>query len=1007
LPPSARFGKFVRVSKLGAGGMGEVWKAWDADLSRWVALKFMRIPDPDELARFRREAQMAGRLAHPNIAAVYEFGETAGTPWIAMEYIPGQTLKTFPRNDRKLLVRLVRDAARAVQHANEEGIVHRDLKPENLMVVERKKTSTGRFTAGGHRLYVMDFGLARPTEGASDLSASGLVVGTPHYMAPEQARGERAGAPADVWSLGATLYELLTDRKPFSGSNVLEVLKSAQESEPKAPRRVDPTIDADLETITLKCLEKEAGRRYPSAQGLADDLGRWLEGDPILARRHSVLYRLKKRVLKNRALSGAVGAAVLIAAGAAVVLTVSAMQRSTERRHEAGARKDVVDSAELCRRALDNVKEGKALLRVRTAKREQWEERFAKALEQATAAVEKFPRLAGAHDTLGEVKEAQGRWAEAIAALDRALELDPTLENAWYRRGLCGLELYEEIMGSPETLRTPEVSESLRRRAEPYKERVILDLRKYSELRRKTAETDFEARYSRAAFAYAEGRHDEAEKICDELLSEIGSNERVWLLKARVQMSRKGWDGIAAIATLDRVISDVMPNSLQAFLARGRAKLQKDDFDGALLDYSAAVGLNPNHALPFRHRAAAKSNRGDFTGALEDDNKAIEIGPESADLFRSRAHTRMNLKEYRGALEDCSKALGFEPTNHEALVLRGSVRERMNDLEGAAEDYALIIRLYPEDCTGLFLLAKVKAKRGDFEGAVREYTRMLELDPKLGSIYGERGSVKLMLGDLKGTIEDCTEAIKLNPGNPESYAIRGLARSRSGDREGATRDIEKFAELAPTGKPTPHGWYYRGIVRFARGDFAGAIEDCTRAVALDPHHAEAFYVRACARAGLATPDHAGAIEDLSRAIEVRPRLLEAYLQRGFFRAQLENPDWAGALQDYTKALEIAPKDWPMRKQLEDSLRMVEGKVHRYVDVTERVLAEVKDNKVSIVASNANFGDPAPGVVKKLRIDYLEGGEPRSKTVQENETLVIVAGDGKPLIVKKAVYGALP
>ncbi len=169
-PPDARFGRFVRVRRLGSGGMGEVWQAWDTELARWVAVKFLRVSgDESELARFQREARVAARLSHPNIAAVYDVGEDRGRHWIAMQLVAGRTLHAFPRKDLRLTVRLIRDAARAVDHAHRDGIIHRDLKPENIMLEDGG--------AAGPRVYVMDFGLARPAEGATVLSSTGTVVG--------------------------------------------------------------------------------------------------------------------------------------------------------------------------------------------------------------------------------------------------------------------------------------------------------------------------------------------------------------------------------------------------------------------------------------------------------------------------------------------------------------------------------------------------------------------------------------------------------------------------------------------------------------------------------------------------------------------------------------------------------------------------------------------------------------------------------------------------------------
>jgi tetratricopeptide (TPR) repeat protein/predicted Ser/Thr protein kinase len=324
-PPNARFGKFIRTKRLGAGGMGEVWKAWDTVLGRWVALKFLKGEDENEIARFRREAQTAGNLHHPHIAAIYEVSEDQGRHYIAMQFVDGRTLLQFPKDDRKLLVRLVADAAHALQYAHEQGVIHRDLKPENIMVTTRP---AGEGRPEEHHVFLMDFGLARITHGGPRISMTGFAVGTPLYMAPEQARGEAVDARADVFSLGVTLYELLTKRRPFESESVYETLRKVLEEEPPAPRTVDASIPVDLETVVLKCISKDSNGRYATAQAMADDLRAWLRGDPISARRESISMKLIRRVRRHPVAAGSL--ALLVLGLAASGLFVAAGQQARQ-----------------------------------------------------------------------------------------------------------------------------------------------------------------------------------------------------------------------------------------------------------------------------------------------------------------------------------------------------------------------------------------------------------------------------------------------------------------------------------------------------------------------------------------------------------------------------------------------------------------------------------------------------------------------------------------------------
>ncbi|HEY4594617.1 MAG TPA: serine/threonine-protein kinase, partial [Thermoanaerobaculia bacterium] len=295
---------------LGSGGMGTVYKAFDPNLGRWVALKFLHRNDAAQTERFLREARSQARISHPNVCQVHEVGEAEGRPYIAMQYVDGRSLgelcEELTLDDK---VRLVRDVARGIHAAHRSGLIHRDLKPGNILLA-REET-------GEVHPYVVDFGLAMVQDEIS-LSRTGMISGTPAYISPEAAQGSALDRRTDVYSLGVVLYELLAGEPPFTGGNLARVLVRLVQEDPRPLRQAVPAIPEDLETIVAKCLEKDPTRRYESARELAEDLDRFLDGEPIRARPAGWLYRAGKRLRKHRALAAVSITAVLalIALGA-------------------------------------------------------------------------------------------------------------------------------------------------------------------------------------------------------------------------------------------------------------------------------------------------------------------------------------------------------------------------------------------------------------------------------------------------------------------------------------------------------------------------------------------------------------------------------------------------------------------------------------------------------------------------------------------------------------------
>jgi formylglycine-generating enzyme required for sulfatase activity len=369
---SRGFAGYEIMGEIARGGMGIVYKAKQRGLNRIVALKVLIAgEDASEelIQRFKFEAESAASLRHPNIVAIREFGEDAGRHYFTMDFIEGQDLSELSKAGLltvKAALTITKKVALALQYAHSQGKIHRDVKPKNIIIDDHGEP------------HITDFGLARNVRKDSSVTQAGAVMGTPTYMPPEQAQGdlEKIGPAADVYSLGATLYELLTGRPPFEGRNAVNILNQVLNKDPVSPRKIKPNIPVDVETIVLKAMEKEISRRYACAGEFAEDLRRFLEGEAILARPASFGYLVAKTVKRNKILAAAIAAALILVIATAVFFSV---RDSMERERLREKLRDCLSDAE------SFIAEA-----VRHAEADEFEkaaEKYAKAVENYTLAL--------------------------------------------------------------------------------------------------------------------------------------------------------------------------------------------------------------------------------------------------------------------------------------------------------------------------------------------------------------------------------------------------------------------------------------------------------------------------------------------------------------------------------------------------------------------------------------------------------------------------------------------
>jgi tetratricopeptide (TPR) repeat protein len=469
--------------------MARVYRARHRRLNRVVALKLVRSDDrgsAEAVRRLRNEAETVALLDHPNIVPVYDVGEQRGQVYLAMKLVDGTSLAAQLQSfaaDPKSAARLVAAVARAVHHAHQRGVLHRDLKPANILL------------DGDGKPHVTDFGLARWLEVDSGLTQTGALVGTPSYMAPEQTRGHKGAVTTatDVHGLGAVLYTLLSGTPPFRGDTILETLDQVREREPEPPRRSNARVDRDLETICLKCLAKDPCRRYESAQALAEDLERWLAGEPIRARRAGVGEWLRKWVRRHPALAALVFVMSLALVGfvAGLLWHNRQLQEAAERERlraeeariqreqaEATVRSAMYGLRELLYRTrakdlaqLPGIEKVRAQLAARAL---QLLESFVK--EEGTDPPSRlrkglaYRQMAGIYDYQDSRARAEQAFRQAVTFLEQLANDCPEVALYWHEAALAQHDLayYLHLTGSPEA------SEQFRQTKDKYAHAVEL-----------------------------------------------------------------------------------------------------------------------------------------------------------------------------------------------------------------------------------------------------------------------------------------------------------------------------------------------------------------------------------------------------------------------------------------------------------------------------------------------------------------------------------------------------